>query len=146
MAEAALPEREPNAAVFEATTVLLDALVAPDADVWPTIYVRWEIGLLAELGFGLDFSRCAATGGHDQLAYVSPRTGRAVSRAAGEPYRERLLPLPRFLVSGGAGDAAEIGEALALTGHFLAAQVFAPLNRPLPPARARLLGQLAADH
>ncbi len=142
VADGALPEREPHGGVFDAMAVLLEALAAPDDDVWPTVYVRWEIGLVAELGFGLDLSRCAATGAGDGLIYVSPRTGRAVSRDAGEPYKEKLLALPDFLVNGGVGDAESIVLGLELTGHFLAAHVFGPLNRPLPPARSRLVEQL----
>ena len=143
VAEVALPEREPHPAVFDATAVLFDALTAPEGEIWPTVYVHWEIGLLAELGFGLDLSRCAATGATAGLVYVSPRTGRAVSKAAGAQYKDKLLALPAFLVSGSAGDAAAIVAGLDLTGHFLGVHVFGPLNRPLPPARARLVTALA---
>ena len=98
--------------------------------------MRFEAGLLQDLGFGLDLSRCAVTGSPDDLIYVSPRTGRAVSAAAGEPYTDRLLPLPPFLLSAQGGLApGDIAAGLALTGHFLEAFVFATLNRPLPPAR-----------
>ena len=100
--------------------------------------MRWELALLGELGFGLDLTCCAAGGDNDQLAYVSPRTGRAVSLAAGEPYRERLLVLPGFLVGRGGGGPLEVGAGLALTGYFLERHVFHPQDRALPQARRRL--------
>jgi DNA repair protein RecO (recombination protein O) len=138
----ALPEREPHDGAFLALEALVAALSHPD--IWPAVLVRFEMGLLQELGFGLDLSRCAVTGSADDLAWVSPRTGRAVSAAAGEPYRERLLALPRFLLSAQGGLApGDIAAGLALTGRFLQDFVFAALNRPLPPARARLIERLA---
>ncbi len=138
---AALPEREPHPGVFLAFESLLGAL-AVEA-IWPAVFVRFEAGLLADLGFGLDLSRCAVTGTADDLVWVSPRTGRAVSAAAGEPYRDRLLVLPSFLLSAqGALRPGDIAAGLALSGHFLETFVFAPLNRPLPPARLRLLDRL----
>ncbi len=150
LCEAALPERQPHEAVFEALLALLDALAA---ESWPSVYVHWELALLRALGYGLDLSACAATGvpapppaaaegvgrANDELAYVSPRTGRAVSLSAGAPYRDRLLALPRFLVAGGEGDAAEIRAGLALTGHFLDRHVLGPHAIPMPPARSRLV-------
>lgn len=146
VAETALPEREPHLAMFHATGALLDSLAETAADVWPAIYIRWELGLLGELGFGLDLSACAATGQTDDLIYVSPRTGRAVSREAAAPYENKLLSLPGFLVPGagaaiGAGISAsdsDIRDGLRLTGYFLARHVFDPLNRGLPGARDRL--------
>ena len=143
VAAAALPEREPHAGAFLALEALIAALAHPD--IWPAVYVRFEAGLLDELGFGLDLSRCAATGAVDELVYVSPRTGRAVSRAAGKPYCDRLLPLPPFLLSsqGGLGQG-DVAAGLRLTGHFLERSVFGPLNRPLPPARVWLVERLAA--
>ena len=138
----ALPEREPHDGAFFALEALVAALSHPD--IWPAVLVRFEMGLLQELGFGLDLSRCAVTGSADDLIWVSPRTGRAVSAAAGEPYRERLLPLPPFLLSAQGGLApGDIAAGLALTGRFLQDFVFAALNRPLPPARARLIERLA---
>ncbi|MEE8276488.1 MAG: DNA repair protein RecO [Alphaproteobacteria bacterium] len=143
VAESALPEREPHQGAYDGMAAFLGALEADEAGaVWPAVYVRWELGLLGELGFGLDLNRCAATGTRDDLVYVSPRTGRAVSRAAGAPYGDKLLPLPSFLVGGGAVDAAAIAHGLALTGHFLARHVFAVLDRPLPAARTRLVERL----
>lgn len=132
VAEAALPEHEPHPAVFDGLLALFGLL---DTSAWAEAYVRWELGLLAELGFGLDLDRCAVTGANDYLAYVSPRTGRAVSAAVGEPYRDRLLPLPGFLIGRGGGGPVEVGDGLRLTGHFLERHV---LNGPTPPARERL--------
>lgn len=137
IAEAALPEREPHTAAFDDLLKLLEAI---ERDNWPAAYVRWELGLLAQLGFGLDMSECAATGRNDQLAYVSPRSGRAVSLAAGEPYRNKLLPLPAFLLSPEVTDAgaAEVADGLRLTGFFLERHVFAHEGRGMPAARRRL--------
>ena len=110
---------------------------------WGRAQIAWELGLLAELGFGLDLSTCAATGRNDELFYVSPRTGRAVSLAAGEPYKDRLLRLPRFLAEPGETPSdGDILDGLGLTGHFLERHVFASLNRELPQARAHLLERL----
>jgi DNA repair protein RecO (recombination protein O) len=137
----ALPEREAHPGAFLAFEALSAALAL--GEIWPAVYVRFEAGLLQELGFGLDLSRCAATGSTDDLIYVSPRTGRAVSRAAGAPYADRLLALPPFLLSAQQGLArGDIGAGLDLTGHFLEAFVFAAMNRPLPPARVWLLDRL----
>lgn len=142
VAGGALPEREPQPGAFAAFESLSGALRHPD--VWPAVYVWFEAGILQALGFGLDLSRCAATGTTDDLVWVSPRTGRAVSRAAGEPYRDRLLVLPPFLLSAQGGlSAGDIGAGLRLTGHFLDTCLFAPLNRPLPPARVWLYDRLA---
>ncbi|MCC7274603.1 MAG: DNA repair protein RecO C-terminal domain-containing protein, partial [Alphaproteobacteria bacterium] len=102
------------------------------------------LDLLAELGFGLDLARCAATGTEADLVYVSPRSGRAVSRAAGAPYAARLLPLPVFLRDAGAApDAAALRDGLVLTGHFLDGHVFQAIGRPMPEARARLVDRIA---
>ena len=134
LAETVLPEREPHPAVYEATLALLDALAG---ERYAEQYVRWELALLAELGFGLDLARCAATGANDGLVFVSPRTGRAVSAAAGEPYRDKLLALPAFLVADAAAPALDVLAGLNLTGHFLDRCVFAPEGRAMPQARAR---------
>lgn len=143
VAQGALPEREPHPGAFAAFEALAGALALP-GDLWPAVFVRFEAGLLEELGFGLDLSRCAATGTVDDLIYVSPKSGRAVSRAAGEPYRERMLRLPPFLLSAqGRLAAGDVRDGLDLTGHFLSQFVFAPLNRPLPPARVWLIERLA---
>lgn len=137
--ETALPEREPHPAVHRALAALLDALQAGD-ESWPAAYVRWELGLLAELGFGLDLSRCAVTGGNERLTHVSPRTGRAVSAEPAEPWRNRLLALPAFLAPGGADalDDRQVRDGLALTGHFLERHVLAPQGHREPAARQRL--------
>ncbi len=141
VAAGALPEREPHGGAFFGFEALAAALATPA--IWPAVYVRFEAGLLQELGFGLDLARCAVTGSADDLIYVSPRTGRAVSAAAGEAYRDKLLVLPPFMLSSQFGlNAGDIGAGLALTGHFLDRCVFAALNRPLPPARQRLLDRL----
>lgn len=141
VAAGALPEREPHPGAFLAFEALSAAFALPE--VWPAVLVRFEAGLLQELGFGLDLSKCAASGVTDDLIYVSPRTGRAVSAEAGEPYKDRLLALPPFLLSsqGGLGPG-DIGAGLDLTGHFLESFIFGPLNRPLPPARVWLLDRL----
>jgi DNA repair protein RecO (recombination protein O) len=138
----ALPEREPHPGVFLAFEALTQAL--GEAAIWPAVMVRFEAGLLADLGFGLDLSVCAVTGSTDDLIYVSPRTGRAVSAAAGEAYKDRLLALPLFLLSSQSRLApGDIAAGLALTGHFLQTCVFNALNRPLPPARERMIERLA---
>jgi DNA repair protein RecO (recombination protein O) len=142
VAESALPEREAHPQLY---IRLLDFLVALGDDAWMAAYVEWELLLLADLGYGLDLSVCAATGRADDLVYVSPKSGRAVSREAGEPYRERLLPLPGFLAgSADAPDAAAIAAGLALTGHFLENQVYALLDRPNPAARTRFVDRVRA--
>lgn len=143
VAAGALPEREPHPGAYDAFATLVQAFA--HAEVWPAVFVRFEAGLLEELGFGLDLTRCAATGSTDDLAYVSPRSGRAISRAAGQAYADRLLRLPAFLVS--AQDRlrpGDVADGLELTGRFLERFVFGPLNRPLPPARVWLLDKLRA--
>ena len=128
--EAVLPERLPVPAVHSGTTALFESL---DGPAWAAAYVRWEVGILAELGFGLDLSSCAATGAADDLAFVSPRTGRAVSRIGAAGYEDRLLPLPGFLLGTGPADVGAIRDGLRLTGHFLERQA----GTALPPARVR---------
>lgn len=141
--ELALPEREPHPAVHDMLVALLDLLENREATPcdWGAALVHAEMALLADLGFGLDLACCAATGVTEDLVYVSPRSGRAVSRAAGAPYRDRLLPLPQFLLGRQAGDAtqADVAAGLRLTGHFLLDHVIGASNRGLPPARQRLL-------
>lgn len=140
LVEAALPEREPHCSLFDSLGDLLGRLDAPG---WAAAYVRWELSLLAELGFGLDLATCAATGTNDGLAYVSPKSGRAVSLSAGEARRDRLLPLPRFLgPAGGAADANQIAEGLRLSGWFLEHHVFAGDRMVTPDARERLAGYI----
>jgi DNA repair protein RecO (recombination protein O) len=141
-----LPERDPHPDLYEVTVFVLGFL--DEREVWPALVVRWELALLEELGFGLDLSSCAATGGTSDLVYVSPRSGRAVSAQAGEPYKDRLLALPSFL-RGRPPSAAVTGEHLeagfALTGHFLMARVLTPRGLQLPEARARLLSYLGRN-
>lgn len=140
MVDAALPEREPHPAMFDGFHAFLNVLGHPG---WEAIYVRLELGLLQELGFGLDLEKCAATGATDDLAFVSPKTGRAVSRAAAGPYKEKLLALPAFLSTGGLpADDEELRQGLDLTGFFIERHVFWPHNKPLPPARARFMETL----
>jgi DNA repair protein RecO (recombination protein O) len=142
VAETALPEREPLPAVYESLGRLIAAIETEPG--WPADYVRWELGLLTELGFGLDLGRCAVTGTTDDLAYVSPRSGRAVSAAAGAPWKDRLLPLPAFLVDASApASGGAVAAGLALTGYFLLRHVYAEQGRALPAARARLPQEIA---
>ena len=137
VAEGALPEREPQPRVFRG---LLHCVVHLD----PAELVAWELGLLSELGFGLDLSRCALTGTTDHLAYVSPKTGRAVCEEAAGSWRERLLCLPPFLLQGGTPTPAELRDALRLTGHFLARDAFGARHRPIPAARVMLFDRVSA--
>lgn len=147
VAEAALPEREPHPRTYVGLLGLVADLTAAEGDTvaWAATYVRWELDLLAELGFGLDLTECAATGSNDRLIYVSPKSGRAVSAAAGEPYRDRLLALPPFLLGSGAARLDEVLAGLTLTGHFLARDVFsygAHAKTGQPAARTRLIDRL----
>ncbi|MEX2643823.1 MAG: DNA repair protein RecO [Acetobacterales bacterium] len=138
--EFATPERAPVPAVYETFAALLAAMPGED---WAEHYARWELTLLAELGFGLDMEACAATGVTEGLAYVSPRTGRAVSAEGAGPWREKLLPLPAFLLDAGRrASAAEVSEALRLTGHFLEHHAAALTAKPVPAARTRLVDAL----
>ncbi len=133
-----LPEREPNRPVYDRTVALADALAAGAWD-WPARYAHWEVALLATLGFGLDLTRCGATGVTEDLVYVSPRTGRAVSREAGGAWADQLLPLPAFLIGRGAVSIGAVREALRMTGYFLEHRACPALDRKaLPEARARL--------
>jgi len=136
LSQSALPEREAHPLVYEGLGIVLNSLDGKD---WPSVYVKWELGLLRELGFGLDFSCCAATGVTNNLIYVSPKSGCAVSGEAGEPYKKVMLVLPRFLLAEGvSGSPSEIVEGLALTGFFLERHVFGEFNsKTLPAARQR---------
>ena len=139
----ALPERAPHPRLYYATLALLDALGAEPG--WPAAYLAWERLLLEETGFGLDLSSCAVTGAAEGLAYVSPRTGRAVSQAGAGAYADRLLPLPAALM-GRDGELTEVLEGLRVTGHFAEAHLAPALgDRPVPEARARLLGALRRE-
>ena len=139
--EVALPEREPHEALYAATLELFTHLEGED---WAAHYARWECQCLADLGFGLDLSHCALTGTAEDLAYVSPRSGRAVSRKAGEPYAEKLFRLPSFLSAGEMErvSAAAVLGALDMTGHFLERNVLAASDKPIPQARIQFIDRL----
>lgn len=140
---AALPEGQPYPPLYEALAGLLDAIeAAPSAVGWGAAMVRYELLLLAELGFGLDLDRCAVSGSNDDLVAVSPKSGRAVSAAEAEPYAGKLLPLPRFVREGGQASWKEIADGLDLTGHFLARDVMTSHSRPITEARDRLVDRL----
>ncbi len=130
-----------GSAMFEATEMLLEQVEA--REIWPALYVRWELGLLAALGFGLDLDECAITGVNDGLTHVSPRTGRAVRGSEAEDYVSRLLRLPGFLISSAAPVTPEdVADGLKLTGYFLEARVFHAMNRAMPLERERLVKRL----
>ncbi len=138
----ALPEREAHAGLYARTSGLLDMIES--SPFWPVAYVRWEMSVLDDLGFGLDLETCTATGTREGLAFVSPRTGRAVSGAAAGDWADRLLPLSPALVGRGDGSTPEVLDALRVTGHFLETGLAHALgNKPLPDARARLLDRLS---
>ncbi|KIN73947.1 DNA repair protein RecO [Sulfitobacter guttiformis] len=133
-----VPEREVHLPLYHRTEALLDLL--GQSDVWPLAYLQWEISLLEELGYGLDLSSCAVTGATDDLAYVSPKSGRAVSRIGAGEWVDRLLPLPDVLRGLGGADDAEIVQAFRTTGYFLSEHLAADLGgKPLPQARARFV-------
>jgi DNA repair protein RecO (recombination protein O) len=139
----ALPEAQPYPRVHDALEALLNAIeAAPSASGWGAALVRYELLLLAELGFGLDLERCAVTGSEDQLVAVSPRSGRAVSAAAAEPYAGRLLPLPPFVRAGGPATWTVIADGLDLTGTFLLRDVLTDRSAIVADARARLVERL----
>ena len=138
-----LPEGQPYPRLYQALEGLLDAIeAAPSAAGWGAALVRYELLLLAELGFGLDLDRCAVTGGNDNLVAVSPKSGRAVSAAEAEPYVGKLLPLPRFVREGGPASWPEIVAGLNLTGHFLLRDLLTDRARPIAEARERLVERL----
>ena len=139
----ALPESQPYPRLYEALDGLLAAIeAAPTASGWGAALVRFELLLLAELGFGLDLDRCAVTGDEEGLVAVSPRSGRAVSAAEAAPYLGSLLPLPRFVRDGGAAGWPDIIDGLALTGHFLTRDVVTDRATPISEARYRLVERL----
>lgn len=141
LVEFCLPERQPDPDVHALLEGLMQAL---SGESWASDYVRWELGFLTALGFGLDLKACAATGVVEDLIYVSPKSGRAVSREAGAPYRDRLLTLPGFLRRHDAKPAmADIAVGLDLTGFFLNRFVLGPQDRTLPDSRERLRNAIA---
>ena len=134
-----LPERDPHPRLFDAARTCLEAA---NETRFPASLIRFELRFLDELGFGLNLATCAATGRRDDLAYVSPKSGQAVSRQAGEVYHDRLLPLPEFLSSAQGTDQpchADLQSAFAMTGHFLGAHVFAETGKPIPKAREEFI-------
>lgn len=135
LADKTLPEHESHPGVYEGMLALLEAF---RTEIWAVAYIFWEIGLLRELGFGLDFSKCVSTGARENLIYVSPKSGCAVSAEAGEPYKDKLLNLPPFLRGEARMEDADILDGLKLTGHFLLNRVFSQANANLPDARLRL--------
>lgn len=136
----AIPERAPHPGLYGATEPLFD-VIGDAVEGWPLDYLHWEMSLLDELGFGLDLSRCAVTGSREDLAFVSPRTGRAVSRAGAGEWAPRLLALPQCLLGQGPATWAEIDDGLRLTGHFLS-HFGSEHHRRLPEARNRLVEAL----
>jgi len=135
LADKTMPEREKHTGMYEGTKALMASFAT---EIWAPTYIYWELGLLRELGFGLDLSKCAATGAVDNLIYVSPKSGCAVSAAAGEIYKEKLLALPSFLRGEGGFEESDILNGLKLTGHFLLHRVFSQSNTNLPESRLRL--------
>ena len=139
---AVLPEREAHDPLYQRTAQLLDLL--GQSAIWPLAYLRWEQALLEELGYALDLTVCAVTGARDDLAYVSPRTGRAVSTAGAGEWADRLLALPPVLLGQGDAGNAEIRAALETTGYFLEHKLLADQGgQPVPAARQRLLDAIA---
>lgn len=137
-----LPEREAHHTLYDRTIGLLDLL--GQSDVWPLAYLRWEQALLEDMGFGIDLSACAVRGTNEDLAFVSPRSGRAVSRQAAGEWADRLLPLPPVLAGQGDASNADILIALRTTGHFIEHRLVRGMgDRPVPAARARLLDAIA---
>ena len=142
MLHVSLAERLPHPQFYDRSIALLDAQAQGDS-AWIADYLRWEMAMLDEIGFGLDLARCAVTGSREDLAYVSPRTGRAVSRAGAGEWASRLLPLPQVLLGQGPASGPEALQALAVTGHFLARELAAHHGViTLPEARQRLLSRL----
>lgn len=138
----ALPEREKHETIFNGFEILMR--VMDDPQVWPAVFVRWELGVLQELGFQLDLSKCAASGETTNLTYVSPKTGRAVSGEAAAPYVDKLLPLPSFLLESQdvSPSTVQLEEGFDLTGYFLIKWVLGPSDKSLPEARYRLVDRL----
>lgn len=137
VASATLPERQAHPRVYHTLRILFDHL--DDIDIWPALMARWELGLLAELGFGLTLDACAATGARENLIYVSPKSASAVSAEAGEPYKDRMLPLPAFLrVAGAEATLKDAIDGLRTTGHFIETRILHLSNQELPEARRRL--------
>jgi DNA repair protein RecO (recombination protein O) len=142
--EATLPEREPHPSVFDGLAAFIEELESGGAG-WTASYVRWELALLGDLGYGLDLASCAVTGATEGLAYVSPKSGRAVAAEAAEPWRDRLLPLPAFLADPSrVAEGEELMQGLALTGYFLERHALVAIGGRggLPPSRERFIDRL----
>jgi DNA repair protein RecO (recombination protein O) len=142
VAEGAVPEREPHPRIFDGLLRLIPRL--PLGESLLTEVIQWEMIVLSGLGYGLDLTACAITGQTVGLAYVSPKTGRAVTRDGAGVWAARLLPLPGFLTGSAAPDLTAWRDGLRLTGHFLARDAFGNQHRPLPQARAMLYDRVAA--
>ncbi|PHR61495.1 MAG: DNA repair protein RecO [Robiginitomaculum sp.] len=136
----AIPERESHPNLYQGYEILLQNLLDPD--IWPALYVRFEIALLHALGYGLDFSSCAATGALEDLTHVSPRSGRAVCAEAAEPYLDKLMRLPDFLKGGTGLVEGDIEAGFKLSGYFLTTRIYHPINKDIPDARSRLITEL----
>ncbi|MBI2233450.1 MAG: DNA repair protein RecO [Micavibrio aeruginosavorus] len=140
LCDVSLPEREAHPGLFHGLLALIEAL---DGEVWGPAYILWEIAFMRELGFGLELNKCAAGGDTATLAYVSPKSGRAVSAEKAEPYKDKLLPLPDFLKPGGSKiDDAETLRGLEMIGHFLEHWVFAQHTKGVPEPRLRFQERL----
>ena len=139
-----LPERDAQPSLHEGALLILDNL--EDAEIWPALLARFELQLLSDLGFGLDLSRCAVTGTTEDLVWVSPKTGRAVSASAGAPWADRLLSLPAFLKDGDSSPPppADVQAALELTGHFILRRLVEPAGGRMPIERQWILDGLSA--
>ena len=136
----ALPEREPHPRLYQQTLTVLDMM---DGEFWPLAYLRWELSLLDELGFGLDLSACAVSGATENLCYISPKSGRAVTEASAGAWKEKLLPLSPAL-TGESSETKDILSGLGVTGHFLTTRLAPSLGtKPLPQARQRLIDLLS---
>lgn len=144
--EQALPDREKLLPVFEALLILIEHIREQEEVIWLATYIRWEIGVLGALGFSLELNNCTVTGTNDDLSFVSPKTGRAVSKEVGLKYSAKLLKLPGFLTPKGFERPAEFIDGLDLTGYFLRRHVFAAYNKPTPGAREHFQGRVQKKH
>jgi len=143
IARETLPEREAHPDVYDAFEILLQNIDNPE--IWPALFVQWEAGLLKAMGYGLDLSSCAATGKNDNLTHVSPRSGRAVSASAAEPYLDKLFALPAFMMGQPFLTPDDVANGLRLTGYFLETRVQWGVNRTLPDARAQMISRLVEE-
>mgnify|MGYP001261697958 CR=1 FL=1 len=145
LVESVVPERDPCPNLYQSFSALLGSF---NSEYWAATYVYWELHLLTDIGFGLDLSECAGTGVTEDLVFVSPKSGRAVSRQAGAPYRDKLLKLPAFLkgASGAQISGKDLADGLILTGYFLQKYVFQPRQTKLPDSRVRLAGKLSSNN